>query len=179
MSSRVKGFDSPGRRISKDYKMNQLRGTGIIQYDPPRPGMQARTQWWSVATLNREITRYYRWWLEFEKHIRLQPPAWDAHISIVRGEKPRPEFMDVWKKHQGKQIEFFYKHGAIRVDRSQRTDDRADKAIGGDYYFIDVKCPFLDEVRTELGLRTGFSYHFTIGRTYEYEARKPKRPIKK
>lgn len=144
-------------------------------YDPPRPGMSYRKDWWCVVNLNKEITRYYRWWLSFEKHIHLQPPSWDAHISIVRGEKPRPEFMDAWKKYQGKQIEFFYEPGSIRVDRSQRTDARADSAVGGEYYFIDVVCPILDDIRRDLGLRTGYKFHFTVGRTYEYIARKPKR----
>lgn len=152
-----------------------VKGTGFIQYDPPRPGMQHRTNWWCVINLNKEITRYYRWWLSYQKHIHLQPPSWDAHISIVRGEKPRPEFIEVWKKYQGKKVEFTYHHGLIRVDKSHRTDARAKNAVGGEYHFIDVECPQLDEIRNELGLITGFNYHFTVGRTYEYEARKPKR----
>ena len=158
--------------------MNTLKGTGIIQYDPHRPGMTYRKDWWCVINLNKEITRYYRWWLEFERHIHLQPPSWDAHISIVRGEKPRPEFLELWKKHHGERVEFEYTHGIIRVDRSQRKDDRAANAVGGEYYYIDIRCPMLDEIRKELGLRTGYEFHFTVGRTYEYEARKPKRVIK-
>lgn len=154
---------------------NLVRGTGVIQYDPPRPGMTYRKDWWCVVNLNKEVTRYYRWWLSFEKHIHLQSPSWDAHISIVRGEKPRREFLELWKKYDGQRVEFFYQHGLIRCDRSQRTDDRAGKAIGGDYYYIDVCCPLLDEIREELGLRTGYNFHFTVGRTYEYEARVPKR----
>lgn len=157
---------------------NLIRGTGIIHYDPPRPGMSRRTDWWCIVKLDKEITRYYRWWLSYEKHIHLQPPSWDAHISIVRGERPKPELIELWKKHQGKRVEFYYDHGNIRVDRSQRRDERAANAVGGEYYFIDVQCPVLDEIRTELGLRTGYNFHFTVGRTYEYEARKPKRPIK-
>lgn len=152
--------------------MNILHGTGIIQYDPHRPGMKHRTNWWCVVNVNKELTRYYRWWLEFEKHLHLQPPSWDAHISIVRGEKPCPEFIELWKKYQGQRVDFTYEHGIIRVDRSHRTDDRAKNAVGGEYYFIDVKCPLFDEIRKELGLKIGYSYHLTVARSYEYIARK-------
>lgn len=149
-----------------------LCGTGIIQYNPARPGMKHRTDWWCVVKVNKELTRYYRWWLEYEKHLHLQPPSWDAHISVVRGERPRPAFVDGWKKYQGEKVDFTYQHGSIRIDRSQRTDDKAKNAIGGEYYFIDVMCPRLDEIRSELGLKVGFNYHFTIARSYEYDARK-------
>lgn len=149
-----------------------LMGTGIIQYDPKRPGMKHRTDWWCVLNLDTELTRYYRWWLEHERHIQLDEPSWPAHISIIRGENPNNQFLDVWKKHQGQKLNFFYKHGDLQVGRSQRTDSKAELATGGEYYFINVECPKLDEIRTELGLRTGFNYHFTIGRTHEYIARK-------
>jgi hypothetical protein len=157
---------------------NILTGVGVIKYNPPRPGMKHRTDWWAVLDVNKELTRYYRWWLEFEQHIHLQPPSWDCHISIVRGEKPQPEFIDGWKKYQGERLEFTYTHGVIRVGRSLRTDARAENATGGEYYFIDVVCPRLDEIRKELGLKTGFNHHLTIGRTYEYLSKhenKPKR----
>ncbi|MGZ8924510.1 MAG: hypothetical protein ACXW2E_01375 [Nitrososphaeraceae archaeon] len=155
----------------KDYH----KGHGFLQYDPYRGEMKHRTNWWCVINVDREITRYYRWWLSFEKHIHLQQPAWDAHISCVRGERPSPEYLDLWKKYQGERVEFLYKFNNIRVDRSQRTDERAKDAVGGLYYFIDILCPRLDEIRAELGLRTGFNYHLTVGRTYEFVARKPKR----
>lgn len=162
---------------------DMLSGIGIIQYDPWRPGLKHRTDWWCVLNVDKELSRYYRWWLEFEKHLHLQSPSWDAHISIVRGEKPYPAYIEMWKKYQGKKVEFHYKHGEIRVDRSQRTDPLAVNATGGEYYFIDIECPMLDEIRTELGLITGFNYHMTIARSYEYccraENRKDRRQRKK
>lgn len=145
---------------------------GVLIYDPPRGDMKRRTSWWCVLNVDREITRYYRWWLSFERHIHTQPPAWDAHISIVRGEKPRPEYIHLWKKYHKQKIHFLYRHGHIRVDRSQRTDVDAANAVNGEYYFIEVVCPKLDEIRAELGLRTGFKFHLTVARTYEYTARK-------
>lgn len=147
--------------------MSDFQGTGIIVYDPPRGDMRARTDWWCVANVDREITRYYRWWLQYERHIHLQPPAWDAHISVVRGERPAAEYHSYWKKHTKRKVVFEYNHGDIR--------EEIDKKNGGKFYWVNVRCPELDDIRGELGLRTGFSYHVTVGRTYEYDARRPKR----
>lgn len=140
------------------------RSIGIVQYDPPRGDMKRRTQGWCVVNVDKEITRYYRWWLRYQYHTHLFPPAWDAHISVVRGEKIDPLSQHLWKKHQGKHVEFYYKHvGEIQKTRSRLGSGPDD----GKYYFIDIKCPFLDEIRQELGLRTGWLFHLTVGRTYE------------
>ena len=135
--------------------------------------MKNRNTGWCVIEVDREITRYYRYWLKSKYHIHLQPPSWDAHISCVRGE--RVQNRELWKKYHNHVIEFEYEHGIIHKCRSGRSDI----VEGGDYYYINVSCPTIDEIRDELGLTTGFNYHLTIGRTHEYEARVPKRPIKK
>lgn len=133
-------------------------GSGIIKYDPHRGDMQRRTKWWAVVDVDKEITRYYRWWLQKEKHILLHQPAWDAHISIFRGEADCAKYPELWKKYQNKRVDFLYEHGNIRVQE--------DKNNGGYYYWIDVECPFLSEMRTEMNLPVGWRFHITIGRTY-------------
>lgn len=140
-----------------------FNSTCTIKYDPHRGEMSRRTAWWCVADVDKEITRYCRWWLKQEKHIHLQPPAWDAHISVVRGEKPANGFMRFWKQFHNRKLTFHWDHTDIRCE--------VDKNNGGMFYWIDVTCPELDEIRASLGLRTGFKYHITIGRTYEYVAR--------
>lgn len=134
------------------------KGTGIIRYDPPRGDMKNRTQWWCVVDVNREITRYYRWWLKKEYHILLEQPAWDAHISIIRGEPACAKHPSLWKKYDGQRVEFLYEHGNIRRE--------PDKARGGHYYWVDVECPMLGKIRSEMGLPVGWRFHITIGRTY-------------
>lgn len=135
------------------------RGSGKVVYDPKRGDMRSNTTNWCVIELDREITRYYRWWLQKEKHIVLQQPAWDAHISIVRGERLSPEQMKMWKKQQGRLVDFVYEHGDIQVSK--------DKDSPGHFYWIRVECPAVDEVREELGLIASWKYHhITIGRTY-------------
>lgn len=135
------------------------RGTGKVVYDPNRGYMKSNTTNWCVIELDREITRYYRWWLQKERHIILQQPAWDAHISIVRGERLTTEQMKMWKKQQNRLVDFVYEHGDIQVSK--------DKDAPGHFYWIRVDCPAVDEIRNELGLVASWKYHhITIGRTY-------------
>lgn len=147
-------------------------GSGVIVYDPYRGEMKKRTNSWCVVEVDREVTRYFRWWMSYQKHIHLQPPSWDAHISIVRGERIDPSAQHLWKKHHGQRVNFFYEHvGAFQTARSGFRGSPDD----GDYYWVDVECSLMDNIRKELGLRQGWKFHLTFGRTHEYEARKPKR----
>lgn len=135
------------------------RGTGRIVYDPHRGTMKRDTNNWCVIEVDREITRYNRWWLQKEKHIILQQPAWDAHISVVRGERIRPQYRDFWKKRHGQRVEFTYEHGDIQVSK--------DNDAPGYFHWIRVDCPAVDEIREELGLIASWKYHhMTVGRTY-------------
>lgn len=147
--------------------MSYHRGTGMIVYDPYRGEMKRRTTGWCVVNVDKEITRYYRSWLQREKHIHLMPPSWDAHISIVRGEKLPSSVQHLWKKYDRQVIEFQYEHGEYHC-----ADDPKN---GGKYYWINVQSPLFTQIREELCLPVGWRFHITIGRTYEYEARKPKR----
>ncbi len=155
--------------------MTYLKSSGKIIYDPYRGQMKKRTAGWCIITVDPEITRYYRWWLEFQYHIHLQPPSWNAHCSVIRGEYIPNHLKKLWKNYHKQRVEFEYEHGNIQVYRSGRND--ADN-VPGNYYVIDVKCPKIDEIRAELGLKTGFRHHITIGRTYEYVSRYRKRSRK-
>ncbi|RWZ87198.1 MAG: hypothetical protein EO766_11750 [Hydrotalea sp. AMD] len=148
--------------------MTYIKSTGRIIYDPNRPGMKKRNTGWCIISVDTEITRYYRWWLEYQYHIHLQPPSWDAHISVVRGEFLSDAVKSLWKKYHKQPIEFEYEHGNIQKHRSGREQDGI---VPGDYYVIDVKCPTIDMIRQELGLKTGYKYHLTVGRSYEYVSR--------
>lgn len=147
---------------------NVFKGTGIIQYDPHRGGMKKRTQWWCIANIDREITRYYRWWLDKEilnplnlDKAGLDQPSWDGHISIVRGEQPYPDKMHLWKKYQGKKIEFFYEHVFW-------YDIGRDNKQPGYFFTVDVQSKQLMDIRLELGYKADWNFHITVGRTYQY-----------
>lgn len=132
--------------------------TGKIKYDPHRADMKNRTSWWVVAEVDREITRYYRWWLQYEKHIILQKPSWDAHISIIRGESSCAQFPNLWKKYHNTVVQFEY--DPVNLECVE------DKKQPGQFYWITVSCPFFTDMRKELNLPTGWQFHITIGRTY-------------
>lgn len=139
--------------------MDWHHGEGIVAYDPFRGSMKKDTSGWCIVNIDKEITRYNRWWLQREKHTMLNEPAWNAHISIIRGERVLPQYVKTWKKHQGRKVQFKYQHGDIQVSK--------DKDQPGWFYWIRVDCPAVDEIRNELGLITSWQYHHaTIGRTY-------------
>ncbi len=145
-------------------------GTGVIQYDPPRGRMKKKVDWWCVINVDTEITRYYRWWVEKELHVKgLHPPSWDAHISVVRGSndirsydrdfpKPYPNAKELWKKYNGEVVEFQYQHNP------QRGKDRVE--LEGSFWNVEVLCPRGTAIRKELGLKHDWPLHLTFGRTW-------------
>jgi len=144
----------------QDKESTMFTSTGIIKYDPHRFGMKKKTQWWAVVEVDKEITRYFRWWVMKNYWIDLCQPSWDAHISIIRGERPPEDKMDLWKKYNGQKIEFEY---SLNVRRSGDTTgwDRPDS-----YWFVEVKCPLLTQIRDEFGFPSNWNQHITIGRTW-------------
>ena len=139
-----------------------LTGQGKIIYDPYRGEMKRKTRWWCVASVDREITRYYRWWLTRELHLkRLFAPAWDAHVSIVRGEEPADPLKTLWQRLDGQTVQFEYSPVVRQAgDTTGNTDEK------GHFWFVDVWCPEFLEIRDELGLRTHYKFHLTVGRIY-------------
>lgn len=136
-----------------------FKAKGIIKYDPYRGKMKSKTDWWAVANTDAEITRYYRWWVYNRYWLKLDPPSWGAHVSIIRGEKPEPHLMHLWKKYDGHEIEYEYNHN-VRQSGDTTGGDRPDC-----FWFVDVKCPFLKQIRDELNRPSNWNFHLTIGRT--------------
>lgn len=147
-------------------------GRGVVVYDPLRGTMKRRTQWWCVINTDPEIARYYRYWVNKEilnplglPKRDLALPAWGAHISVIRGEKPRPGHEHLWGKYNGQQVEFRYQHH-VRQSGDTTGGDRPDW-----YWFVDVECDLATHMREEFGFPTKWRYHLTIGRTYEGDER--------
>ena len=156
------------------------KAIGKVVYDPWRGDMKNKTNWWCVLEVDKEITRYYRYWIDktilnpmninndgqkkelAQKYAveKLCEPSWDAHISILRGEKPEPHLMHLWKKYDGKRVEFQYKHHPRRS--GDTTFDRPEN-----FWFVEVQCPELMLIRKELMRPTHWSLHLTVGRTYD------------
>ena len=146
-------------------QLNWHKSSGIIKYDPPRPGMEKRTEWWAILKIDREILNPlgigYDGSPKKYEFVNLCQPSWDAHISIIRGERPRNELQHLWKKYDGERVDFMYRH------HPRQSGD----TTGGDrpehYWFVEVFCPRFDEIRNEFKLITGWKYHITVGRTYD------------
>lgn len=127
----------------KKFQSNQtivksrFESIGTIQYGP---GIRA------VVNVDQEIAEYYRsltpLWLN------VQPQKYPAHISFVRHESPSK--MEFWGKYEGEKISFHYFSGMIHDDT---------------YYWLDVECEQLKEIRAELGLPPKNLFHITIGNT--------------
>lgn len=133
---------------------------GIIKYDPPRPGLKRKRDWWAILKVDREITRYYRWWVKNRYWIDLCQPSWDAHVSIIRGEKPDANLMHLWKKYDGRRVKFKYKHEV------RQSGDTTGHNRPNHYWFVDVDAPFLIDIRKELRRPVDWNLHLTIGRTW-------------
>lgn len=138
-----------------------LTSSGKVIYDPKRNGMKRRTEWWCVMDVDREITRYLRWWAKKELWIDMCEPSWNAHISIIRGEKPKPRLMHLWKKYQNEKFNFEF-------DLNLRhSGDTTDGDRPGHFWFVNVECPELIDIRKELELPYNWKLHLTFGRQYE------------
>jgi hypothetical protein len=158
-----------------------FEGQGIIVYDPDRGDMKTRTKWWVVVNLDRGITDYYRHWankqinplrydtldrqraswkLNCDRREDLLVPAWGAHMSIIRGEKPYPDKMHLWKKYDGQKVDFKYSYN---VRYSGDTMDRGEK--NGVYWFVDAVCDVGKQMREEFNLKSDWTFHITVGRT--------------
>lgn len=128
-------------------------GYGKIKYDPFRHGMKAKTTWWANLEVDKEITRYYRWWIKNKYWVDLCKPSWDAHASIIRGEEPMQSLQHLWKKYNGQKVQFLYQHN---VQNS------------GDFWYVEVKCPLMTQIRDEFELQSHWNFHITIGRSKQY-----------
>ena len=140
-----------------------IKCEGKIVYDPPRPGMKHRTAWWCILQINKDITAYYRWQLKATYGIELCKPSWDAHISIIRGEKPKPHLMHLWKKYNNKTIEFEYQpflrfNGDTRITKSNPV---------GSFWFVDARANLMTTIRDEFELKSDWNQHITVGRKWQ------------
>lgn len=133
-----------------------FKTTGTIKYDPYRGTMKKRTKWWCIIEVDREIARYYRWWVMNRYWINLYQPSWDAHVSIIRGEEPPDHLKNLWKKYVGQKVEVWYNHDVKQVTKNGKDH----------FWYVDAKCDLIKSIREEFNFPTNWGNHLTIGRTY-------------
>ena len=135
-----------------------MKSIGTLRYSPKLNGSLERrdggsTKWWLVIDVDPDLGRYCREMYRMSRWNcdRLQRPAWEAHISVIRNEEPLDEFKPLWEKYNGQQIEFDY-------DMTRPDGDET-------YVWLPVVCEAALDIRVELGLARDpyFPLHLTIG----------------
>jgi hypothetical protein len=126
--------------------------SGVLVSDPKAKSIPNPGKWWLIIQCEADIGRYYRSQFNFfnrAKDVKLQAPAWESHISVIRGEEP--QHPELWGSWDGQQVEFSY-------DPQLQTNE--------EYFWLNVECPAALDIREKLGLsRTPqFNLHLTIGR---------------
>lgn len=126
--------------------------SGILRYSPKLLGDRISEKWWLVLDCDPEISSYYRHLFHIQnyKSQKLLMPAWDSHVTIIRNEEPPNK--ELWEAYAGERVEYEYCHDS-------KTD--------GNYWWLDVICPRLIEIREELGLSPQPLYplHLSFGHT--------------
>lgn len=80
---------------------------GVVQYDP-NSSRKAEPHW-CIIEVEKDITRYYRELFKKKFGIILYSPAFDAHVSVLRGMGEVTEKMTTdWRYLDGKETEIWY-----------------------------------------------------------------------
>lgn len=128
------------------------KAKGRIVFNPiPKGGGTPNKKWWAIVECPHDIIDYYRYWVTKYEKFKISPPVFGSHISIIRDEEPPDEFKYLWKAKDGMEVEFTY---------------YPNFETNGDYWWLKVECPILNEIRLELGLpeEPQFGYHLSIGK---------------
>ena len=123
--------------------------TGTLRYSPKLLGTPS-SKWWLVIDCDPEFGKYYRnlYYLSTHKCHKLQRPAWESHITVIRDEEPTNK--PLWEKYNGITLEF-------NVITQINTN--------GYYYWFTVECDKALDIREELGLprQPAIPLHVSIG----------------
>lgn len=126
---------------------------GTIRYSPKTLGKQVSPNWWMIVDADPVIGKYYRELYRIANYRcqKLEMPAWDAHVTVVRNEEPPNK--EFWEKYNGHQVE-------LLVGTEAKNN--------GYYTWLDVECDFLLNLRIELGLarEPAIPLHLSIGHGY-------------
>ena len=123
---------------------------GQLDVEPRTVDGKGGNPWWLIARCDDEIVSYYRWWIQRVHHIKIHPPLFGAHISVLRGEEPKQN-KDRWGAHQDQTVTISYGHELTHIQG---------------YWFLPAQCAALEEIRLEFALspQPDFGFHLTIGR---------------
>ncbi len=137
----IGGGGVKNRRIKMDK--------GILRYSPKLLG-KSSSKWWLVIDCDPELGKYYRHLFHLMSYrcYKLQRPAWECHITVIRDEEPPNK--ELWEKYANQEVEF---------NVSSEVKDN------GDYHWYQVECNLALDIRQELGLirEPQYPLHLSIG----------------
>lgn len=123
---------------------------GYLEYDPRSEDAtrKGHMNWWMKVNVHSSLGVYYAAWVKKEMKLHVNRPLWGSHITVNRGEVPRNQ--RVWKKYEGRAVEFEY-------DPILQMNDQ--------YCWLTVKSQELESIRKELGLHPvpRVPFHITVG----------------
>lgn len=124
-----------------------------IVYNPKRQGLKkirTANEHYLIAEVDNGLGMYYRWWLMKRFGLRLNPPAYGCHVTVLDGRQHvKPELEDLWKKYDGQQIQIAYSPEVYQQWK---------------FWCLPVMAPKLMQIRHELGFNPHYPFHITIGR---------------
>ena len=88
-----------------------------------------------VMEVDQGIADYYRSLIP--KWLPNNRPRWAAHVTVVREEKEEPVNWEAWGRYEGEEVPFLY----CPIVESGKI-----------YYWLNIFCVRLEEIRRELGL---------------------------
>jgi hypothetical protein len=106
-----------------------LYAKGKLNYTMDRVGHRL------VVSLSRSFGNYYRSLVP--EDLPIQGTRFPPHITVVRAGRDIPTDLGAWGRYEGEVVEFAYP-SYIHVGR--------------DYYWLEVWCARLEDIRVELGL---------------------------
>lgn len=120
-----------------------FKSKGIIRYS-------TGPSYWVLIDCDQEIGKYYRrLYNSFHYNCKtIRKPSWAEHITVIRDEEPINK--SLWGCYNGIEIEFEYEN--IIKDNDE-------------FYWLDVYCDFLYQIRIDLGLGKDpeYPFHLTVG----------------
>ena len=112
---------------------------------------------WITVQCPYGIVNYYKFWVEKFIGKKISTSYHSPHITVLAGKHEKGlSGHPLWKKYDGHRIEF-------RYDSKIYTD--SPYITRGKYFWLQVDCPFLGQLRQELGLKPTLKWatHLTIG----------------
>lgn len=109
-------------------EIKTFESKGVLRYS-------TSTGYRLAVDVDQQLTNYYRSLIPKWKSVTR--PRWPAHITLVRPEKEIPIHLEHWEKYADEPIKFLYESHIYE---------------GTMYYWLNIWCKRLEDIRRELGL---------------------------